>query len=298
MSLRFKVIALIPILLILTSCQDALVGSKPNPQPVTPENVTDAEVVNETNTTTSEAVGELFIPRYGNLTLYFLDVIGDAVLVHYNEKSALVNSGYEEDSEKILKSIRNLGITKLDYIFATNTQLKNIGGMPYIILRAKPSVLVESGLPSSPIYKELFNNTTVIQNDKYFYIDDILLQVLVAYDSGQGFLEREDDNSLVVKVTYGNSNFLLMSDCGMECEEFIDVQADVIKIADNCDATSLAFLQRVNPEIAVVLTSSEDFCQNIINRFKYLNIPLYITSEKGDIFITTDGLDYDVGYKE
>jgi len=29
-----------------------------------------------------------------------------------------------------------------------------------------------------------------------------------------------------------------------------------------------------------------------------LNIPLYITSEKGDIFITTDGLDYDVGYKE
>ena len=294
-----RLLLLIPLLLLITSCENAFIDSKTNPQPIQAENITDPEITNTTNETTEvEGISkEVFIPKDNNLTLYFLDVIGDATIIQYKDYSALVNSGFEEDSEKILKSLRNLGIGNLNYAFATNTQLKNIGGMPYIILRATPSSIVESGIPSNSVYRELYNNTQVVQQDKVFTMDKVILHTLVAYDDGGGFLPRMEDNSLVIKVSYGNVDYLLMSDCGMECEERIgDVSADILKISDSCEATSLLFLQKVKPDVAVVSTSSEDFCPNIVNRFKYADIPLYITSKDGDIFITTDGLKYSVGF--
>lgn len=292
---------LIP-LIFLVSCQEVLIDSKTDPQPVQPENYTKPTVTNNTNITTEvkETSKEVFIPKDDNLTLYFLDIKGNAVIIQHNDFSALVNSGYEEDSEKILRSLRNLGIEKLDYAFATNTQLKNIGGMPYIILKSVPSNIVESGIPSSSLpYKELYNDTIVIQQDKSFSSGNVLIKALVAYDDGGGFLPRLEDNSLVLKISYGNIDYLLMSDCGLECEDRLgDISADIIQISDSCDATSLVFLQKVNPDIAVVSTEQEDFCPSLVNRFQYADIPLYKTSDKGDIFITTDGLKYSVGFNQ
>ena len=302
-NLRLLIIILILTLFLLTSCEDVFVGSKPQPQPVNSENITDAEPINETNETTAETSTdtEIFIPRKNNLTLYFLDVQGDATIIQYKDHAALVDSGYEEDSSKVVKSIRNLGIETLDYIFATNTQPKNIGGMPYVILRTEPFNIVENGVPSNSDYKELYNDTIIIKQDTIFKVDEVAIKSIVGYDDGLGFSDNPDDDSIVVKVSYGNTKFLLMSDCGMECEERLkntDLSADILKISNSCDATSLTFLQKVSPEIAIVSTQEEDFCPDIKNRFKYLDIPLYTTLENGDIFITTDGLDYKVGYKK
>ena len=91
-----------------------------------------------------------------------------------------------------------------------------------------------------------------------------------------------------------------MSDCGLDCEERLkndDLSADVLKISNSCESTSLAFLQRVKPQVAIV-SAGESFCPMIKDRFKFLNIPLHITKEKGDIFVTTDGLNYMIDWKK
>lgn len=305
------IILLIPILFLITACEEAFIGSKPEPQLATPANVTEAKPVNITvNETVVDDVPkdiQVFIPRENNLTLYFLDIKGDSTIVHHRDKAVLIDSGFKEDSEKVLKSIRDLGIDNLDYVFATNTQPSRIGGMPYIILRAEPDNIIEGGIPSkSPEYttfKELYNKTIVVKWDTVFEIGDFFIKAIVIYDDMEGFSKRLDDNSLITKVQYGSSKFLLMSDCGMECEErlkYTDMSADVIKISSSCNATSLTFIQRINPEIAIVSTQDldQEFCPNIIERFKLLNIPLYITSEKGDIFVTTDGLNYNIDWKK
>ena len=302
--MRLLIVILILTLFLITSCEDVFVGSKPQPQPVESENVTDAELINETNETTAETPTtlEVFLPREDNLTLYFLDVKGDATIVHYEDRAALVDSGYEDDSPKVVSSIRNLGIENLDYVFATNTQPKRIGGMPYVILRTEPSNIVENGIPSNTTtYKELYNNTIVIKHDEVFSFDSAFIKSIVIYDDGSGFSSNPDDNSLITQISYGNTKFLLMSDCGPDCEERLrntDISSDILKISNSCDATSLTFLQRVSPEIAIASTQDTDFCPNIKSRFSYLDIPLYTTLENGDIFVTTDGLDYKVGWKK
>ena len=295
-------------LFILTACE-----TTPKYQPTTPStNITEAIPLNQTNST-NETITilskdiEVFVPRLKNLTMYVLDIEGDATLFQYRDKAILINSGFEDDSEKVLKKIRDLGIDKLDYIFATNTQPKNIGGMPYLILRTEPSYIVENGIPSTiqsyKQYKELYNETTVVKSDTTFSLGEFFVRVLVVYDDGEGFSTNLDDNSLVIRVSYGNSKFLLMSDCSVDCEERLrdaDVSADVLKISDSCSATSLSFLQRVNPDVSIVSTSKldQDFCPSIVQRFKNLNIPLHLTSIDGDIYVTTDGLDYHIDWKK
>lgn len=302
--MKLVTIVLSLFLIFLVSCQDTLIGSKPQPQPVQEENTTEPDLMNLTNQTPVESVPqevEVFYPRENNLTIYFLDVNGDSSLVQEKDNSILIDSGYENDSNKVLNSIRNIGIDNLDYIFATNTHQKNVGGMPYIILRTSPDNIIENGIPSNTTsYKELYEETTTIKRDTFFDIGGFFVLVYVVYDDGLGFAKNPDDNSLVTKINYGNIKILLMSDCGFECEERLrdsDLSADIIKISNSCDANSLSFLQNVNPDMAVVSTTDSNFCPNIVSRFKYLDVPLYQTTN-GDIFVTTDGLGYYVGQKK
>ena len=232
--------------------------------------------------------------------MYVLDIEGNAVIFQYKNKAILIDSGSKTDSERILKKIRDLGIEQLDYIFATNLQPNNIGGMPYLILRTEPINYIE-GIPTFLNKTVRINHIERIKNDKTFQLDDFSIRVLVGYDDGYGFSDNMDDNSLVLKVTYGNSDFLLMSDCSLDCEEKIKndgIQAEVIKISSSCDATSLTFLQRVNPTWAIVSGNNKDFCPAVADRFKNLNIPLFMTSDKGDIYVTTDGLDFKIDWNK
>mgnify|MGYP001618934348 CR=1 FL=1 len=303
-----KILSLMIIaLFLITACET----QKQN-IPSEPETTTEAELVNNTNSTneTEVIIVEakpviVFTPRNENLTMYVLDIEGNAIIFQYKNKAILVDAGSEIDSPKVLKAIRDLGIEKLDYIFATNTKPKNIGGMPYLILRTTPSNIVENGIPSTyksyKEYKELYNETIIIKNDQVFNMGDFAIKVLIGYDDGYGFSPNLDDNSLIIKVTYGNANFLLMSDCSLDCEEKIKndgVNAEVIKISNSCDATSLAFLQRVNPTWAIVSGKHDNFCPNVIDKFNNLNIPVFITQDKGNIFVTTDGLDFKIDWNK
>jgi competence protein ComEC len=290
-------------LLLLTSC-DSLTDFQPEKEDLTPENVTPAVEVNVTNSTntTEEIVpiqSPLFTPRKNNLTIYFLNTKGDSTLIQHNDYSVLVDAGYEEDSEKVIKEIRNLGIETLKAIFATNTASKNIGGMPYIILRTHPEKIIDNGIPSSSSSYKDYQNSTIIEKDTLFMFGDFFVKAIVPYDDGYGFKTDMKQNSLVTKIQYGNKKFLLMSDCEVACEERIidaDLKANVLKVANggSCDSTSLTFLQKVNPDFAIISTQTEP-CKDILDRFKYLNIPVFITKDDGDIYFTTDGLDLSFG---
>ena len=290
------------LLFLITGCQEYTIIKKvPIQEDTIPPNSTEPIPVNETNDIISEVrETEVFIPRENNLTVFFLDINGSSYIIQYMESSALIDSGFKEDSEKILKRILDLGIEQLDYVFATNKQPKNIGGMPYIILRAEPKNVVENGVPPSLNGSVLIKSLIKIKNDQDFALKDLIIKTLVVYDDGKGFSINLNDNSLVTKIHYGNSRFLFMSDCGLDCEErlkYADLTADVLKISDSCEATSLAFLQRVNPKVAIV-SADESFCPSIKDRIRFLNIPLYMTGDKGDIFATTDGLNYKIDWKK
>ncbi|MEK0338354.1 MAG: hypothetical protein QQN41_13070, partial [Nitrosopumilus sp.] len=258
------------------------------------------------NITTITVIEEnIFLPPYRyNLSVYVLDVDGQSAIILKGSKSLLIDSGVESDAETILKRLRNIGVMNLDFAIVSNTNEENLGGMPYIIIQTSPAIIYETGIPSSSsnyiLMQELINasinKSTKVDSDKLFSFDNAFVKLMVIYDDGGGFSSDDNDNSIVTKLTFKENKFLFMSNCGFNCLERLskeDINSDVIVIDGSCDSTTLTFLQKVTPEIAI---ATGEICEETKNRFRFLNVPLYTSKEHGDIKIESDGRNFNLKY--
>ncbi|MAG61810.1 hypothetical protein CMI43_03275 [Candidatus Pacearchaeota archaeon] len=296
-----KLIYVIILLLLLTGCQ-------PRPQ-VPPENVPYERYVepinftsNETNATKIEIKEDVFLPpKKDNLSIYINDINGQSVIAIKKGISLLIDAGTEDDSQTIIKNLRNLGVNDLDYIILSNKLETSIGGLPYIIIQTSPAIVYEGGKPSPfsssfNLYKEIYPNATLISTDKLLEFKDAFVKIMVPYDKGQGFLDQQEDNSVITKIKYKENNFLAMSNCHFECIENIkdsDIKADGLIIDGSCDSTTLSFLQKVNPQVVVI---TGELCSETEDRFNFLDIPIYTTKEHGNIRIETNGNEFYLKY--
>lgn len=106
-------------------------------------------------------------------------------------------------------------------------------------------------------------------------------------------------DSVVVKVTYGNTKFLFTGDITQSVERTLieqgeDVSADVIQIARHGSDWSSGekFLKAVNPALAVISVGDNHYgmpSAKILERLALLEIPYYRTDLHGDIVVTSDG---------
>ncbi len=307
---KLKLILTILLLILLTGCDviDDFFGKNKETE-TNPENITTPSIINLTNSTEENTTQvsvlvveeNVFVPPRGsNLSLYVLDVDGYSSIVLKQQASLLIDSGLEADAQIILKRLRNIGIDELDHVIASNVQEENIGGMPYIIIQTSPAQIYESGIssPSSnyQLFKELYPNTTKIESDKLFSMKGSFIKLLVIYDDGSGFSSSNEDNSIVTKVSYEENQFLFMSNCGFDCLERIadhEINADVIIIDGSCDSTTLTFLQRVTPDVAII---TGEVCEEIKSRFNFLDVPMFTSVEHGDIKIESDGENFNLKY--
>ena len=297
--LKTKILVMIVLILFLYGCE--YLQASPT-QGLQPQNTSTEiqEIINQTNqinaTVEPPKPPVVIQPRNNSLNLYFLNVQGDATIVQKDKESILINGGEESDSSLILKKIRDLGIMELNYTILTNPAPDTIGSIPYIILRANPTYLIESGLSDDStnykLMKDVFGNTTIIKHNKQIDFDNIFTKILVVYDDGNGFSIKLQDNSLIIKMIYDNVMVLFMGDCSFECEERLydeDLEADIIKLSDDCSANSLTFLQKVKPKIAIV----KDVCSEVESRFANMNVPLYKIKD-GDLAISIKDGKYEV----
>ena len=96
------------------------------------------EIIEKTNVEISpqivENISENIIIDQNKLNILYFDVgQADSQLITYKEKTLLIDAGNIKDGEKLVNGIKNLGITKLDYVIGTHVHEDHIGGMSYII---------------------------------------------------------------------------------------------------------------------------------------------------------------------
>ncbi len=304
---------LLLLLILITGCEDIISLLETEEEDVTNgDNITEATVVNLTNSTEVDNITtitvieeNIFLPPYRyNLSIYVLDVDGQSAIILKGSKSLLIDSGVESDAETILKRLRNIGVMNLDFAIVSNTNEENLGGMPYIIIQTSPAIIYETGIPSSSsnymLMQELINasinKSTKVDSDKLFPFDNTFVKLMVIYDDRNGFSDDDNDNSIVTKLTFKENKFLFMSNCGFNCLERLskeDINSDVIIIDGSCDSTTLTFLQKVTPEIAI---ATGEICEETKNRFRFLNVPLYTSKEHGNIKIESDGRNFNLKY--
>lgn len=292
----------IGILLLLTSCQDYLqIPSNYTPETNHTINAT-IDTTNQTNTT-NITIAEppkpepILIPVEDKLAVYVLDTSEKGTsIITINDNSMLINSQSGSDGLRIIKILKNLNINRINKLIVTNDENGNIEGVPAILLRFDVDMLYHSGIPSSSTfysdYKKLAKNITDISHDKLIAFDEAFISFAVPYDDG---IPLSDDNSVLTRLSYGDTTILFATDCRTDCEsravKGVTLKSNILVSNGHCDSLSYSFLKEVSPKMVIF---SNEPCKETFDRVFNSDISYKKTNADGDILITSDGKEYEV----
>ena len=240
-----------------------------------------------------------------SLRVAFLDVgQGDAILISQGNKQVLIDGGKEGKVllEKLGKYIPFWDRT-IETIIATHPDQDHIGGLINVMKAYNIETVIETGAESdSQIYKKW---ETDVANER---AQRIAAQKGVSIDMGNGARleiiyplspvdgQVSDSNaaSVVARLTFGKSSFLLTGDFPTESEQTLfasgaQLQSDVLKVSHHGSkyGTGDAFLDRVKPKDAIISVGKNNSyghpSEEVIKRLNARRVSIFKTSESGDI---------------
>lgn len=238
-----------------------------------------------------------------NLMIYFIDVgQADCILVNNNKEYALIDAGNNEDGKKIVSYLESLGITNFKYVIGTHAHEDHIGGMDDIIKSFPiehfymPDVITttktfEDVLDALETKNLIFETPEI---DETFSLAETKFQVMHIGE------EKTDlnDTSIVLKLTYGKTSYLLMGDATNNVEKEIlskDLKSDVLKVGHHGSqySTHAQFLKKVAPSYSIIQVGKNNSYSHpkdvTIKKLEAVGSKIYRTDKDGTIILSSDG---------
>lgn len=244
-----------------------------------------------------------FSPK-DSLAVHFLDVgQGDAILLVDREDTMLIDGGNPEKGADIVRYLKSLGITQLDYVVATHNHNDHAGGLTEVV----------SHLDVANLYVTNSKETDVSQNliatakAKNIPISTPHPGTTLTFGGSTiNFLgplnghEDINDDSIVMKATHGKHRFLFTGDMENAAEkellaQNLDLEADVLKVGHHgsYSSTGYVFLRAVNPQYAVISCGkNNDYGhphQETLSRLNDVGSTIFRTDLLGTVVATSDG---------
>jgi len=243
-----------------------------------------------------------------NLTVSFLDVgQGDAELLQFNGHNVLIDAGTQEMGSRVECYLKELGVKDLDLVVATHPHEDHIGGLLTVLNDFTVRQVLDSGqehtAPSFDTYLNLIDrkNIPFAVAERGQKVDlDPGLKIEVLSPPIAHFINDLNENSVVLKVTYGDVSFLFMGDASTEAEDSLlastyNLDADVLKVGHHGSnsGSSRAFLNAVTPTVNVIeVGAGNDYghpTSKTLAALQNTGSAIYRTDLNGNIAVTTDG---------
>ena len=251
--------------------------------------------------------GEIYATETGKTSFQidFIDVgQGDSTLIQCDGHYMLVDGGDTKQSSRIYSILMNRSIHHLDVMVATHPEEDHIGGLSGALNYATVSmayspVMEHDAKAFQSLVKNLNKQGTSITVPKVgdtFKIGSATATVL----GPKTISSESNNNSIVLRIVYGNTSFLLTGDAETDEENFImnsgqTVKSTVLKIAHHGSNSSSGyrFIREVAPQYAVISVGSDNQyghpAENVLNRLRDADVKTYRTDMQGDISCTSDG---------
>ena len=240
--------------------------------------------------------------------VHFIDVgQGDCTLVMSRGEAMLIDSGERDDSDRVIKYLKEQGVTKLSCIIVTHPHTDHMGEMPDILKAFKTDKFIMPKVPDNMIptimryekmLKQIKNQGLEISwsSNSEFRLGDAVINTYTP----KGQFEELNDYSTVVKISCGSRKFLITGDAEKEEESDLlaqrfDFRADVLKVPHHGSykGTTSELLKAVGAQYAVICCGkNNDYGHphdSTLKRIKKFISSVYITKDNGDIVFTTDG---------
>ena len=209
-----------------------------------------------------------------NLTMSFIDVgQGDSILVILpNTKTLLIDGGERQSSSKVLSTLQEYGLSYIDVIVATHPHADHIGGLIDVINNVNVGQVLDSGQVHTTqtfedlldaIYNKQIPLRSVSEDESVNLDPTVKIDVLnppASTPNGSNNEAEFNDNSVALKLTYGNFSALLTGDVEERNEARLVfknatiLDADVLKAGHHGSRTSSssAFLNAVIPDVVII----------------------------------------------
>lgn len=240
------------------------------------------------------------------LEITYIDIgQGNAVLVKSKNENLLIDGGNRANSRYYYNYIKNKNLKKIDYMIASHYDEDHIAGLISILENYKVlNVLSPAYKKDTKIYKSFkkslsnsnANIINPIQGDG-FNLGDAKVKILwpKVYKDGV-----DNDNSIVVKITYGNMKFLFPADASKDVEDQLiysgyNLKSDVLMVGHHGSkySTSKEFLKEVRPKLAIISVGKNNRYKHpskeVIKLLNSENIKILRTDIDGNITIKCDG---------
>jgi len=217
----------------------------------------------------------------------------------------LIDGVNNNDGDLVVEYLKKQNVSKLKYIVATHSHEDHIGGLDNVINNFKvENILMPKSNTTTKTYFDVINavkerglNLTEPKSGEVFKLGEITFRILAPNSKNY---ESKNNESIVLKATYGEKSFIFTGDAEELSEKEIlakgyNISADLLKIAHHGSnsSTSDNFLNAVNPKYAVIsVGKNNDYGhpkENIMGKLKKRNIPVYRTDESGTIIVNCDG---------
>lgn len=243
-----------------------------------------------------------------DLSVHFIDVgKADGIYIRCNGKHILIDSGDVEYSGTVTNYLKRQGVKILDLVVATHFDRDHIGGMANVLLefevkRFLMPELPEDLLPDSSSYEAMIyalglRKVPVDSPDigKSFSLSGLKFQTL----GPQRIYDDMNDNSIILKMTYGEISFLFMGDAEENAEEDLleqdyDLRSTVLKVGHHGSKTSTSqeFLDAVMPQAAVI-SVGEDGNElpktQVLDRLSENGVAVFRTDLNGTVVMASNG---------
>lgn len=258
--------------------------------------------------TAQETVAE----KTSSFEIHFLDVgQGDAILVVCDGAAMLVDGGPAGQSQLLYAYFRHHKINNLETVVCTHPHGDHIGGIP--------GALAYTGTKRALCSFSEYDTERFADFVKYlkgieieiprpgdtFMLGSATVTVLAPISADETNL---NNNSIVLKITYGETSFLLMGDAEFAEEESIllsgtDLKCDLIKIGHHGadTATSEKLLQEAAPRFAVISVGKDNRfghpTERTLNLLDGQGITTFRTDSAGHIVCTSDGTELSFSFE-
>lgn len=264
-------------------------------------------------TTTTTTPEEVVTEYKDDMLVHFIDVDqGDSAFIELpNGESVLIDAGETDQADKVVTYIYGQGYDTVDYVIATHAHSDHIGGLPTVLGSFNISnFYMTSAVATTQIYEDMLNAAdnsgadihNIMAGDIILDEANLLIEAVAPKEIDE---DEQNNNSIVIKLTYGNNKFLFTGDAGKSEEDGIwtNIKCDVLKVGHHGSGTSSSanFLKKVEPTYAVISCGMNNSYghpdDSVLKRLDERNIDVYRTDIQGTIVFTANGKDISVNVK-
>lgn len=246
------------------------------------------------------------------LQVVILDVgQGDAIFIEApNGNQMIIDGGPGTALSYVLPNVMKFSDRSIDTMIITNPDADHIGGFTDLLARYEIGSVIEPGTLSETETYSLLQEAITAEGVPHLFAragmqvildqeKNIYFEILFP-DRDVSTWER-NDGSLVGRLVYGETSFLLMGDAtvlteGIVASHFDLSGTDVLKTGHHGSRTSsgIALLQEAHPDMAIISAGKDNRYghphKEVIDRLVGLDIPYLGTYEAGTIECRSDGM--------